>query len=111
MADGNDQDGDGREPYNEYMVQIYTEGNMGGKLPPVTTDPNELEQQAKQKMSERGFWYVAGGANEGATMQSNRLAFKQWRIIPRMMKPAYPRDVRVKLFGETYGMFCNPMQF
>lgn len=53
---------------------------MQGLRPQVTTDFNKLENQAKQKMSETAYSYVAGGAGERATMDANRLAFRQWKV-------------------------------
>ena len=108
MADGNGNPGEGDTrdpPYAEYVFDIYREGILEGKLPITTTDPTQLEEEARRHMSAKGFWYVAGGACEGATMVANRKAFKKWRILPRMMKPATPRDMRVKLFGEVYGAY------
>lgn len=72
------------------------------QLPLVTTDPNKLEAQAKRKLPPEAYNYVAGGAGERATMDANRLAFRQWKMIPRMLRPTTKRDLRVELFGETY---------
>ncbi|KAI1814602.1 FMN-dependent dehydrogenase [Poronia punctata] len=88
--------------YGAYQIEIYTNGLLQGVLPPLTTDPNKLRLQAKEKMSAEAYNYIAGGAGEGATMDANRLAFRQWKIIPRMMRPNVPRDLKVDLFGETY---------
>lgn len=72
------------------------------KLPTVTTDPNHLEEQAKSKLASTAYNYVAGGAGEKATMDANRLAFRQWKMIPRMLRPTTHRDLRVTLFGQEY---------
>ena len=53
---------------------------LNNRLPTVTTDPNELEAQAKKHLGVRSFNYVAGGAGEKATMDANRLAFRQWKV-------------------------------
>lgn len=55
------------------------------QLPLVTTDPNALESQAKSVLKPTAFKYVSGGAGERATMDANRLAFRQWKLIPRML--------------------------
>lgn len=55
------------------------------QLPLVTTDPNKLEAQAKSILKPTAFNYVAGGAGERATMDANRLAFRQWKMVPRML--------------------------
>ncbi|TKA82988.1 hypothetical protein B0A55_04667 [Friedmanniomyces simplex] len=69
------------------------------QFPTVTTDPNKLEEQAREVMSVRSFNYVGGGAGERATMAANRLAFRQWKIVPRMLRPTTHRDMSVELFG------------
>lgn len=60
---------------------------MNNKLPTVTTDPNALEEQARKYMNLRSFNYVSGGAGEKATMDANRLAFRQWKVCFRFCPP------------------------
>ncbi|EQB49797.1 FMN-dependent dehydrogenase [Colletotrichum gloeosporioides Cg-14] len=95
-------EGEGRPPYSSYAVSIYQQGIMTGQLPIVTTDPNKLEEQARKAMGKECFGYVFGGAGELSTMDANRLAFRQWKIIPRFLKPTNPRDLKTELFGVTY---------
>ncbi|GAP90306.1 putative fmn-dependent dehydrogenase [Rosellinia necatrix] len=88
--------------YGDYQTEIYSRGLLQGSLPPLTTDPNKLRLQAKKVMRDEAYNYITGGAGEGATMDANRLAFRQWKIVPRMMRPTVPRDLSVSLFGERY---------
>jgi isopentenyl diphosphate isomerase/L-lactate dehydrogenase-like FMN-dependent dehydrogenase len=92
-----------RPTYGQYQFDLYAGAIIGGQKPIVTTDPNKLEQAAKKVMTPEAFNYVFGGAGEQATMHANRLAFRQWKLIPRMLRPTVPRDLSVKLFGKTYG--------
>jgi lactate 2-monooxygenase len=89
--------------YGAFQNEIYQNGIMHGKQPIVTTDPNKLEEQARSKLSPGSYNYVAGGAGERATMDANRLAFRQWKMVPRMLRSTTPRDLTVELFGEKYG--------
>jgi hypothetical protein len=99
-----DAGGDGeKQPYGQYQVDLYAQALIAGKKPIVTTDPNKLEQAAREAMAPEAFNYVFGGAGEQATMHANRLAFRQWKLIPRMLRPTVPRDLSVNLFGKTYG--------
>ena len=66
--------------YGDYQLQLYGRGMMNNRLPTVTTDPRLLEEQAKKHLGARSFNYVAGGAGERATMDANRLAFRQWKV-------------------------------
>jgi lactate 2-monooxygenase len=68
------------ENFGSYQSEIYGKGALMGILPSVTTDPRLLEEQARKALGERSFNYVAGGAGEKATMDSNRLAFRQWKL-------------------------------
>jgi hypothetical protein len=68
------------EKYGDYQSVIYGRGAMDGILPNVTTDPRHLEEQARKALGARSFNYIAGGAGEKATMDSNRLAFRQWKL-------------------------------
>ena len=56
------------------------DGVKRNRFPNVTTDPNKLEEQAKHHLGVRSYNYVAGGAGERATMDANRLAFRQWKV-------------------------------
>lgn len=68
------------ETYGSFQTEIYGRGAMSGILPNVTTDPRLLEEQARKALGARSFNYIAGGAGEKATMDSNRLAFRQWKV-------------------------------
>lgn len=68
------------DTYGSYQTEIYGKGALMGIQPSVTTDPRLLEEQAKRALGVRSFDYVAGGAGEKATMDSNRLAFRQWKL-------------------------------
>ncbi|KAL8949607.1 MAG: hypothetical protein Q9222_004292 [Ikaeria aurantiellina] len=80
---------EGGRKYGAFQTEIYANGILNNKLPIVTTDPNKLEEQAKRYLGERSFNYVAGGAGEKATMDANRLAFRQWKLLRRAKSNGY----------------------
>lgn len=65
--------------FGSYQTKIYNEGAQD-KVPAVTTNPTLLEQHARKILSPRAYSYVATGAGERATMDANRLAFRQWKM-------------------------------
>jgi lactate 2-monooxygenase len=81
-----------------YQNEIYLQG-LGGAVPPFTTDPNALEQSARERLGPGPFWYVAGGAGAGATVRANRDAFERVRIVPRMLTNATERHLGVSVLG------------
>ncbi|ESZ92254.1 oxidoreductase [Sclerotinia borealis F-4128] len=89
--------------YGFYQLEIYAAGLLSGTKPLVTTDPNKLEAQARQNLEPKYFNYLAGGAGEGSTVEANRLAFKQWKMIPRMLRDVTTeKDLSINLFGDSY---------
>ncbi|KAK7514035.1 FMN-dependent dehydrogenase [Phyllosticta citriasiana] len=88
--------------YGQYQNEIYAKGMFQSQFPDVTTDPNKLEAQAREVLSARAYAYAGGGAGERATMDANRAAFRSWKLVPRMLVPTTPRDMRVTFFGEQY---------
>ena len=81
-----------------YQNEIYLQG-LGGAVPPFTTDPNALEQSARDRLGPGPFWYVAGGAGSGATVRANRTAFERVRLVPRMLTNATERHLGVTVLG------------
>ena len=94
---------EGRQGYGAFQNNIYREGYLHSRIPLVTTSPTNLEAQAKRHLGDGAFNYVAGGAGDNSRMDANRLAFRQWKILPRMLKPTTPRNLKVNLFGDVYG--------
>jgi hypothetical protein len=68
------------ENYGQYQQSIYSNGMFSSGRQVITTDPRKLEEQARKALSLQSFSYIAGGAGEKATMDSNRLAFRQWKL-------------------------------
>ena len=87
-----------RPSYGSFRNEVLRKGKTGA--PRVTTDPNYLEEQARGKMSPQGYGFLAGGAGERATMDANRLAFRQWKIVQRVLRPQAGRDLSTVLFGK-----------
>ncbi|MFS8099384.1 lactate 2-monooxygenase [Lentzea alba] len=81
-----------------YQNEIYLQG-LGGAVPPFTTEPNALEQSARDRLGPGPFWYVAGGAGSGATVRANRDAFDRVQIVPRMLTNATERHLGVNVLG------------
>jgi lactate 2-monooxygenase len=80
--------------------EIYLNG-FSGIRPKVNIDLNTLEERAKERISEKAFAYIAGGAGTESTVRRNREAFDSYKIIPRMLKNVGERDISINLFGTT----------
>ncbi len=85
-------------PLSNYANEIYLQG-LVDVLPAFTTDVVALEESARSVMAPGPFWYVAGGAGSGATVQANREAFDRWRLVPRMLRDATNRSLTTSVLG------------
>jgi len=77
---------------------IYLAG-LQGKRPSIPVSFEELESQARSVLSPEGYGYIAGGAGSEDTMQANKDAFKQWRILPRMLRDVSNRSLQSNILG------------
>jgi isopentenyl diphosphate isomerase/L-lactate dehydrogenase-like FMN-dependent dehydrogenase len=84
----------------ERQMQVYLAG-MQGQRPTTPMTYEQLEEQARQRLSPEAYGYVAGGAGGEETMRANRAAFERWQIVPRMLRDVSQRDLRVHLLGAT----------
>lgn len=78
-------EGEGKK-YGAFQNEIYFQGMFLNKQVTVTTDPNKLEAQAKAAMNDKAYCYIGGGAGERATIDANRLAFRQWKVGTPLFK-------------------------
>jgi hypothetical protein len=72
------QDKDNR-PWVGWQSAVYMNGR-NGQLPLVTTQSRLLREEARKKMDEKAFNFVAHGAGESSTMHANRAAFSTWKV-------------------------------
>lgn len=82
----------------ERELQVYQQF-LAGEKPSVPIPVAQLEQKAKECLSEAAYAYVAGGAGGERTMRANLEAFYRWRIVPRVLGDVSSRDLSVKILG------------
>ena len=83
----------------DWQKEIYLNG-FAGKKSSIKISMHRLEEEAQQRMSEKAYAYIAGGAGNESTMEANRKAFEQWKIVPRMLRNVRERDTSIELFGQ-----------
>jgi lactate 2-monooxygenase len=83
----------------ERQTAIYL-GGISGKRPRVPVDRFELEQRAREAMTEQAYAYIAAGAGAETAIEGNRDAFGRWRIMPRVLRDVSQRDLGIELFGR-----------
>ena len=78
---------------------IYRAG-VYGRHPRVPTVYRALALEARRRLGDRAYGYVAGGAGDEATQRADRAAFDRWSVVPRVLRDVSSRDTSVELFGR-----------
>jgi isopentenyl diphosphate isomerase/L-lactate dehydrogenase-like FMN-dependent dehydrogenase len=84
--------------YGNYQFEVYLHG-VSGEVPEFPTNYSELEEAAREKLTDGAYGYVAGGAGQELTMRNNRAGFDRWRIVPKMLVDVVQRDLRTTVLG------------
>ena len=88
-------------PFGAYQYEIYFQG-LTGVLPTLPMAYPELEARAQRVLSPSVWSYVAGGAGDERTQDSNVTAFGRWGLMPRMLVGATERDLSIELWGKRW---------
>ncbi|KAI0943745.1 hypothetical protein AcW1_002834 [Taiwanofungus camphoratus] len=86
--------------YSLYQRDIFKRGGTTGQLPSFSVHPDELQESAKTKLTDRAYLYANSNAGRGWTDRANRDAFFRWRIVPRACVDTNARDLTTTLFGH-----------
>lgn len=84
---------------NIIQAQHYQPVKSSKKLP---VSIENWEQQARAKLADGPYWYVAGGAGSSSTMIANRDAFQRWFIQPRVFRDVDTRDTSVTILEQSF---------
>ncbi len=82
----------------DYYREIYARG-LGGETPSIPVAIAELERRAAEEMDPNAAAYVFAGAGTEDTMDANRAAFAQHRLVPRMLRDVAERDLSTTVLG------------
>jgi isopentenyl diphosphate isomerase/L-lactate dehydrogenase-like FMN-dependent dehydrogenase len=83
------------------LVRLPYFGNTTfGTMLRYVIDPGKLEELAKEKLSQGGWFYASSNAGQSRTHTANRQAFYRHRIIPRMLVDTNQRDTATEIFGH-----------
>ncbi|KAL9132778.1 MAG: hypothetical protein Q9175_006042, partial [Cornicularia normoerica] len=85
--------------YALYQRENFWKTNTG-EVPPFNTEPGKLEELAKAKLTEGGWYYASSNAGQSYTHLANRQAFFRHRIIPRQLVDTNLRDTTTTIFGH-----------
>ncbi|GEK57679.1 alpha-hydroxy-acid oxidizing enzyme [Marinococcus halophilus] len=82
---------------NDVQFKMYHPDKKKQELPVSFED---WEQQARERLADGPYHYIADGAGSGNTAGENRRALDNWRLLPRMMVDTENRDLSIQLLGE-----------
>ncbi|KAJ5373379.1 hypothetical protein N7517_005385 [Penicillium concentricum] len=67
----------------------------------TSTDPRKMEERAKEKLSEGGWYYASSNAGMSNTHLVNRQAFYRHRLIPNQLIDTNNRSTRTTIFNHS----------
>ncbi|KAI7248932.1 FMN-dependent alpha-hydroxy acid dehydrogenase, partial [Hortaea werneckii] len=85
--------------YAQYQRENFWRDN-DGETPPFNTDPGKLEERAKERLSEGGWYYASSNAGQSYTHLANRQAFFRHKFVPRMLADTNKRDTKHEIWGH-----------
>src|SRR5579871_2842335 len=65
---------------------------------------HEYEAAARAALRPEIFDIVAGGSEDQVTLQANRAAFDQWRLLPRMWRGYTRCDLATTVLGQQISL-------
>lgn len=80
-------------------------------MPTITlANVHDYQLIAKNKLPKALYEYLASGTDDEQTLSENILAFKNWYLRPRVMRPVKNLTAATSLFGQKMSMpvFCTP---
>ncbi|MCJ1307408.1 hypothetical protein MMC25_001054 [Agyrium rufum] len=87
------------QPWGLYQRDNFWKPNTG-EVPLFNTEPGKLEELAKAKLTEGGWYYASSNAGLSHTHQVNRQSFYRHRIIPQQLVDTNLRSTRTTIFGH-----------
>ncbi len=84
--------------FGDFQYELYFAG-LSGTRSPLPLAYAELERRAQASLAPEIVSYVAGGAGNEHTQNTNVTAFDRYGLIPRMFSGAGERDLSIELFG------------
>ncbi|KAJ6077752.1 uncharacterized protein N7446_000688 [Penicillium canescens] len=82
-----------------YQRENFLKQNEG-QAPLFNTDPRKLEERAKEKLSEGGWFYASSNAGLSNTHLTNRQSFYRHRLIPNQLVDTNNRDTSTDIFNH-----------
>ena len=63
---------------------------------------HDFEEAARRRLPRPIFGYIAGAAEDNASLRDNRAAFGDFAFVTRVLRDVSQRSQSVELFGESY---------
>ncbi|WP_288537879.1 alpha-hydroxy acid oxidase [Paracidovorax oryzae] len=83
----------------------YAEPSSSSKLPPALRGLlalHDFEAAARRRLPRPIFGYIAGAAEDNASLRDNRSVFDEYAFSTRVLRDVSQRSQAVELFGQRY---------
>ena len=71
---------------------------------------NDFRELARRRLPGPIFDYIAGGADDEATLRQNTASFERCDLVPNVLRGVEAIDISVKVMGQKLAMpvYCSP---
>ena len=71
---------------------------------------NDFRELARRRLPSPIFDYIAGGADDEATLRQNTASFEHCDLVPNVLRGVEALDISVKVMGQKLAMpvYCSP---
>src|SRR6516225_1936455 len=71
---------------------------------------NDFRELARRRLPGPIFDYIAGGADDEATLRQNTASFEHCDLVPNVLRGVEALDISVKVMGQKLAMpvYCSP---
>jgi (S)-mandelate dehydrogenase len=77
---------------------------IGGMAPAAAINIEDLRARARRRLPRVVFDYLDGGAEDEATLEDNRQAFRRWALVPRVLPGTGDVDLSVEVLGDRLAL-------
>jgi 4-hydroxymandelate oxidase len=83
-------------------AQLHSDSSNGASQPlaPSLLNLDDFERAAREKIPPTAWEYIEGGAADEISVQWNRQAYRNIRLLPRQLNDVSQIDTRVRLLGH-----------
>src|SRR4051812_14397909 len=84
----------------QHIIRTFARGAAGSMK--RIHNLNDFEAAARRRLPRSIFQFIEGAADDGVSRDANLTAFRQLRLVPRVLRNTSARSLRCQLLGSEW---------